>query len=95
MNMSSERSVTRWTAPGFRSSSPRAKPVAAKASRAKPGAGTEAPTAWLTNTAKAQRLFGAPLVPLSAVMDWVADWVARDRPSLGKPTKFESRDGRY
>jgi nucleoside-diphosphate-sugar epimerase len=57
--------------------------------------GTEAPTAWLTNTAKAQRLFGAPLVPLSAVMDWVADWVARDRPSLGKPTKFESRDGRY
>jgi nucleoside-diphosphate-sugar epimerase len=57
--------------------------------------GTEAPTAWLTNTAKAQRLFGAPLVPLPAVMDWVADWVALDRPSLGKPTKFESRDGRY
>jgi hypothetical protein len=28
-------------------------------------------------------------------MDWVADWVARDRPSLGKPTKFEARDGRY
>jgi nucleoside-diphosphate-sugar epimerase len=57
--------------------------------------GTEAPTAWLTNTTQAQRLFGAPLVPLSAMMAWVADWVARGRPSLGKPTKFEARDGRY
>jgi nucleoside-diphosphate-sugar epimerase len=57
--------------------------------------GTEAPTAWLTNTAQAQRLFGAPMVPLSAMMGWVADWVTRGGPSLGKPTKFEARDGRY
>ena len=57
--------------------------------------GGEAPTAWLANTAQAQRLFGAPLVPLSAMMGWVADWAARRRPSLGKPTKFEIRDGRY
>jgi hypothetical protein len=26
---------------------------------------------------------------------WTADWVARDLPSLDKPTKFEVRDGRY
>lgn len=58
-------------------------------------AGSEAPTAWLTNTAEAQRLFGRPLVPLETMIDWVADWVAHDRPSLGKPTKFENRDGRY
>jgi len=57
--------------------------------------GTEAPTAWLTNTAQAQRLFGAPLVPIATMIEWVADWVALDRPSLGKPTKFEQRDGRY
>lgn len=57
--------------------------------------GTEAPTAWLTNTAEADRLFGPPRVPLETMMDWVADWVARDMPSLGKPTKFEVRDGLY
>jgi nucleoside-diphosphate-sugar epimerase len=57
--------------------------------------GTEAPTAWLTDTRKAVELFGLPLVPLTRMMDWVADWVAHDRPSLDKPTKFEVRDGRY
>jgi nucleoside-diphosphate-sugar epimerase len=58
-------------------------------------AGREAPTAWLTDTMLAQRLLGPPLVPLAKMMDWVADWVARDQPSLGRPTKFEVRDGRY
>lgn len=57
--------------------------------------GSEAPTAWLTNTAEAARLFGYPLVPLAAMLDWVADWVRQGRPSFNKPTKFESRDGRY
>ncbi len=57
--------------------------------------GTEASECWLTNTAEAARLFGYPLVPLAAMLDWVADWVAQDRPSLGKPTKFEVRSGVY
>jgi nucleoside-diphosphate-sugar epimerase len=57
--------------------------------------GAEAPTAWLANTQASQRLFGPPAVPIDAMLDWVADWVARDMPSLGKPTKFEVRDGRY
>jgi len=57
--------------------------------------GSEAPTAWLIDTAEAQRLFGAPRVPLSAMIDWVADWVARGGASLGKPTHFETRDGSY
>jgi nucleoside-diphosphate-sugar epimerase len=57
--------------------------------------GTEAPTAWLTNTQRAQNLFGAPEVSLETMLDWTADWVARDMPSLDKPTKFEVRDGRY
>src|SRR5690349_14293637 len=57
--------------------------------------GTEAPTAWLVDTREAQRLFGAPHVPLSAMLDWQADWIARAMPDLGKPTHFETRDGKY
>ena len=55
--------------------------------------GTEAPEAWLVNTARASELFGYPLVPLAKMIDWVADWIGRDLPSLGKPTQFEVRDG--
>jgi len=57
--------------------------------------GKESPTAWLVNTKAAQRLLGAPRVPLERMLDWVADWVARGMPSLGKPTHFEARDGKY
>ncbi|TAK51697.1 MAG: NAD(P)-dependent oxidoreductase [Betaproteobacteria bacterium] len=57
--------------------------------------GSESPTAWLVNSAAAQRLLGAPRVPLGRMIDWAADWVARGQPSLGKPTHFEARDGKY
>jgi hypothetical protein len=29
------------------------------------------------------------------MLEWQADWVARGLPSLGKPTHFETRDGKY
>jgi nucleoside-diphosphate-sugar epimerase len=57
--------------------------------------GRESPSAWLVNTHAARRLLGAPRVPLERMLDWVADWVARAMPSLGKPTHFEARDGKY
>ncbi|MEJ7930668.1 NAD-dependent epimerase/dehydratase family protein [Ramlibacter sp. AN1015] len=57
--------------------------------------GQEAPTAWLIDTAQAQRLFGAPSVPMAAMLDWVAHWVADGKPSLGKDTHFGTRDGKY
>ena len=57
--------------------------------------GQEEPTAWLTNTSQAVRLFGLPIVDTAQLVAWTADWVARAMPSLGKPTKYEVRDGRY
>jgi hypothetical protein len=57
--------------------------------------GKEEPTAWLTNTAQATKLFGLPVVDTDQLIRWTADWVARSMPSLGKPTKYEVRDGRY
>jgi len=57
--------------------------------------GEEAPTAWLMNTGEAERLFGYPKVPLSQLIGWVADWISREQRLYGKPTKFESRDGKY
>jgi nucleoside-diphosphate-sugar epimerase len=57
--------------------------------------GHEEPTAWLTNTAQAVKMFGLPIVDTERLIAWTADWVARAMPSLGKPTKYEVRDGRY
>jgi nucleoside-diphosphate-sugar epimerase len=57
--------------------------------------GTEQPTAWLTDTSQATKLFGLPVVDTDRLIAWTADWVARSMPSLGKPTKYEVRDGRY
>lgn len=57
--------------------------------------GTEEPTAWLTDTSQAVKLFGLPIVDTHRLIAWTADWVARSMPSLGKPTKYEVRNGRY
>jgi nucleoside-diphosphate-sugar epimerase len=57
--------------------------------------GTEAPEALLSNAAWAHALFGYPRVPLERMVHWVADWVQHGGRALGKPTKFEVRDGRF
>jgi nucleoside-diphosphate-sugar epimerase len=57
--------------------------------------GEEARTAWLVDTRAARALLGEPRVGLETMIDWVADWVARGQPGLGKPTHFETRDGKY
>jgi hypothetical protein len=57
--------------------------------------GKEEPTAWLTDTSQAVKLFGPPIVDTEQLVKWTADWVARAMPSFGKPTKYEVRDGRY
>lgn len=58
-------------------------------------AGSEAPTALLSDAREATRLFGPPRIDIETMIGWVADWVANDGPSLGKPTKFEVRDGTF
>ncbi len=57
--------------------------------------GSEADTAWLIDCSRAYALFGRPQVGLEKMLDWTADWVRRDQPSLGKPTHFEARDGQF
>jgi len=57
--------------------------------------GREAETAWLVDCNEAFRLFGPPRVDLQRMLDWTADWVQRGGASLGKPTHYEARDGKY
>ena len=57
--------------------------------------GTESDTACLGDTNKGVQLFGRPCVTADQLIEWIADWVLRGGPSLGKPTHFEARDGRY
>ena len=57
--------------------------------------GKEADDAWVNSCARAERLFGYPLVPVVRMIDWVADWAGRDMPVHEKPTRYEVRDGRF
>jgi nucleoside-diphosphate-sugar epimerase len=57
--------------------------------------GEEAETALLSNASRAHALFGYPTVPLEHMIVWVAEWLRRGGRLLGKPTHFETRDGKY
>jgi len=57
--------------------------------------GKEAADALIANASKAHGFFGKPQVTASQMIGWIADWVKEGRESLGKPTHFETRDGKY
>jgi len=57
--------------------------------------GEEASNALLSNGQLGHRLFGCPRVHAAQLIVWIADWVMRGGPSLGKPTHFEVRDGKF
>jgi nucleoside-diphosphate-sugar epimerase len=57
--------------------------------------GSEADTALLSDARRGLDLLGPPRVGADRLTEWVADWVMRGGPSLGKPTHFESRDGQF
>ena len=58
-------------------------------------AGAESATALLGDATLARRLFGPPRVSAERLMDWVAHWLKHGGATLGKPTHFEVRNGRY
>jgi nucleoside-diphosphate-sugar epimerase len=58
-------------------------------------AGDEGRDALLSNASLMAETFGEPEVNLSRMQEWVADWVEWGGPLLGKPTKFEARDGQF
>lgn len=57
--------------------------------------GEESSTALLNNSAKSHRLFGYPSVTPDEMIEWVAHWVRSENPMLGKPTHFQTRDGKF
>jgi nucleoside-diphosphate-sugar epimerase len=57
--------------------------------------GTESADALLSNGQLGHRLFGYPRVSAGQLIPWVADWIGRGGVTLGKPTHFEVRDGKF
>jgi hypothetical protein len=58
-------------------------------------AGQEASTALLNNAARCFARFGYPTVSLAEMIDLVAGWVQRGGATLGKPTHFQEREGKF
>jgi nucleoside-diphosphate-sugar epimerase len=57
--------------------------------------GSEADSALLSDARRGMELLGQPRMSADELIRHVANWVMRGGPSLGKPTHFESRDGRF
>jgi hypothetical protein len=57
--------------------------------------GEERADSLLSNTDQMQSLFAPPRTGINDMLDRVADWVEHGGALLGKPTKFETRDGKF
>ncbi len=57
--------------------------------------GEESPTALLSNASLLQRELGEPRIGLGTMMKWIAHWTRQGGSTLGKPTHFEVRNGKY
>jgi nucleoside-diphosphate-sugar epimerase len=57
--------------------------------------GREEPTALLSDPARSFERFGPPPTSLEEMVRWTADWVRAGGGSHGKPTHFETRDGKF
>lgn len=56
---------------------------------------SERPSAFLSDATRCHERFGFPRVKPEQVIDLVAAWVEQGRTTLGKPTRFEVRDGKF
>ena len=57
--------------------------------------GQEGSTTLLSNTERMVRGFGVPRVEFERLLHWAAHWTKIEGTTFGKPTHFESRDGRF
>src|SRR5688572_8828251 len=57
--------------------------------------GEEAETALLSDPSRCEALFGPPAMGISGMLDLVAEWVAQGGRSLGRPTHYENRQGKF
>jgi nucleoside-diphosphate-sugar epimerase len=57
--------------------------------------GTETATAHLADGSLGYSLYGKPRVGVEHMMDWIAAWIQRGGETLGKPTHFETRNGKF
>lgn len=57
--------------------------------------GEESPSAWLADASESIRLFGPPSVTVEQMIDFIARHLGRGGQILGRPTHFESRNGRF
>lgn len=57
--------------------------------------GTESGTALLSDARRCHEMFGPPAVGVDELVDRTAEWIRAESPLLGRPTHFETRDGRF
>ena len=57
--------------------------------------GREGSDALLSNSSRMHATFAPPIVTLDEMIEHVATAIERKTPTLGKPTHFETRDGRF
>lgn len=69
--------------------------IADTASVAWNASGTEHDNALIANTMALREQLPFQALPLETLVSWTLHWIARGGRLLGKPTKFEVRDGRY
>lgn len=57
--------------------------------------GEEAPNVLYNNASRCHKLYGYPEVSVDALIEYVAYWIMSGGPVLGKPTHYETRDGKF